>query len=134
MKPRRTQLSVVNQVREALKGKNRIATSLGALLGGGVPLATFQLVHHEIAWEMALYLQMPARLVLGGLLFSALTVYQWARSAFGSVWKAFGFTILLEGILTFSHTGWLSLGALVYLIAINATATRVKLSRERVNE
>jgi len=122
-------LGVVAQVREALKPRNRLATSLGALLGGGVPVATYTLAHHEIDTTAPLYAQLGAWLVVGGLLFSALTVYQWARLAFGSGAKALGFAVLLEGVLTFAHTPWLGVGALVYLVAINATATGVRLSR-----
>jgi hypothetical protein len=78
---------------------------------------------------LPIYAQLPAWLVVGGLLFSALTVCQWAREAFGSPWKALGFTVLLEGILTFAHTPWLSVASVCYLVAINATATGVRLSR-----
>jgi hypothetical protein len=127
--PRQSQeLGVVGQVREAVKRKNRLAATLGALIGGGVPVASYQLAHAEIDPSRALWAQLPAWLVLGGLLNSALTVFHWARSAFGSGAKALGFAVLLEGVLTFSRTPWLSIGALVYLVAINATATGVRLS------
>lgn len=119
---------VVSQVRAAMQPRNRLATALGALLGGGVPVATYVLSHQEVSQAAPLYAQLPAWLVLGGLLFSALTVTQWGRMAFGSGWKALGFTVLLEGVLTCSSTQWLSVGALVYLICINATATGVRLS------
>jgi len=125
-RPPRT--DVVSQVRAALQPKNRLATALGALLGGGVPVATYVLSHREVTADAPLYAQIPAWLVLGGLLFSALTVTQWGRAAFGSGWKALGFTVLLEGVLTCSATPWLSAGALVYLVAINAAATGVRLS------
>jgi hypothetical protein len=125
----RRELGVVGQVRAALKPRNRLATTLGALLGGGVPMASWQLAHHEVDATLPIYAQLPAWLVVGGLLFSALTVCQWAREAFGSPWKALGFTVLLEGILTFAHTPWLSVASVCYLVAINATATGVRLSR-----
>ena len=125
-KPPRT--DVVSQVRAAVQPKNRLATALGALLGGGVPVATYVLSHHEVTQADPLYAQLPAWLVLGGLLFSALTVYQWGRMAFGSGAKALGFAVLLEGVLTCSATPWLSAGALAYLVIINATATGVRLS------
>lgn len=124
-KPART--DVVSQVRAAVQPKNRLATALGALLGGGVPVATYVLSHHEIT-TAPLYAQLSVWLVLGGLLFSALTVYGWGRMCFGSGAKALGFVVLLEGVLTCSSTAWLSVGALVYLVAINATATGVRLS------
>jgi hypothetical protein len=114
-----------------MKPKNRLATALGAGLGGGVPVATYVLSHHEVQISSPLYAQLSCWLVLGGLLFSALTVYQWGRMAFGSGAKALGFAFLLEGVLTCSTTAWLSIGALLYLVAINATATGVRLSNAR---
>jgi hypothetical protein len=125
-KPPRT--GVVSQVRAALQPKNRLPTALGAVLGGGVPVATYVLAHREVVGSAPLYAQLPAWLVLGGLLFSALTVYGWAREAFGSGAKALGFAALLEGVLTCSATPWLSAGALAYLVAINAVATGVRLA------
>lgn len=122
-------LGVVGQVRVALKPRNRLASFLGALLGGGVPVASFQLAHHEVDISQSLWTQLPAWLVLGGLLFSALTVFQWAKMAFGSGWKALGFAFLLEGVLTCASTPWLSIGALVYLCGINMVATGVRLSK-----
>jgi hypothetical protein len=113
---------VVKQVRIALRPANRLASFLGAVLGGGVPVASYQLAHHEVTRALPLWAQLPAWLVAGGLLFSALTVYQWGRLAFGSPYKALGFAVLLEGVLVASTTPWLSLGALGYLVAINGTA------------
>jgi hypothetical protein len=121
--------SVVSQVRTALRPQNRLATSLGALLGVGVPVGSYQLAHHEVDAGSSLLWQVPAWLVVGGLLFSALTVYRWGRVAFASPTKAVGFCVLLEGVLVFSSTPWLSFGALVYLCAINAVATGCNLSR-----
>jgi len=121
-------LGVVAQVRIALRRENRLATVLGGLLGGGVPCASFQLAHHEVDWSRPLWTQVSVWLVGGGLLFSALTVYQWGKLAFASPWKALGFTLLLEGVLTCAATPWLTWGALCYLAAINATATGVRLS------
>jgi hypothetical protein len=61
--------------------------------------------------------------VLGGLVFSALTVFRWGRLAFGSPVKALGFVVLAEGVMTFCSTAWLSVVALGYLVLINAIAT-----------
>lgn len=120
---------IVDQVRIAFRPRNRLATALGGVLGGAVPVASWQLAHHEIDAARDLWAQLPAWLVLGGLLFSALTVFGWARSAFGSPAKALGFVVLLEGVLVASSTSWLGAGALGLLVAINATATGVRLSR-----
>jgi hypothetical protein len=127
--PKPPKCDVVSQVREALKPRNRLETTLGALLGGGVPVATYVLSHKEVVESVSLYAQLPSYLVLGGLVFSALTVYQWGKLAFSSGWKALGFAVLLEGVLTCSQTAWLSVGALAYLVAINGIATGCTLSR-----
>lgn len=120
---------VVEQVRIALRPGNRLATSLGAVIGGLVPLASYQLAHHEIRSDAGLLAQPAAWLVLGGLLFSALTVAQWARVAFGQWAKAIGFTVILEGCLMVSQTPWLGVAALMVLVGINAVSAGVKLSR-----
>jgi hypothetical protein len=67
-------------------------------------------------------------LALGGLLFSARTVYAWGRLAFQASGKALGFVVLMEGVMTMSHTPWLSPAALAYLVAINGIATGCTLS------
>jgi hypothetical protein len=67
-------------------------------------------------------------LVLGGLVFSAKTVFQWGQLAFQHGGKALGFTVLMEGVMTMSHTPWLALAALGYLTAINGLATGCTLS------
>lgn len=116
------ELGVVDQVRQALIPRNRFATACGFLLGGFVPSAVFTLVHYEVAaypWLWAL--------VVGGLIYSALTVFKWGSVAFSSGPKAFGFVLLIEGTLTFAHTAWLSAGALGFLVAINGLATGINL-------
>lgn len=101
-----------------------MALVVGAVLGGLVPVMTYTLAHHYVQALPALWL-----LVAGGLIFSALTVYQWGRVAFGSAWKSAGFVLLLEGILTFTDAklAGTSLAALVF---INATATACRLAVE----
>lgn len=89
-----------------------------------VPLATWWLTHHELDWSAptsgsALYL------ALGGLLFSSRSVYAWGKHAFqGDALKAFGFVFMLEGILSLVRAEWLSLSALVILMAVNAISTK----------
>lgn len=92
-----------------------------------MPLAVYVVAHgesgafsgHERAWA----------LVTGGLVYSARTVFDWARLAFASAFKAAGFVVLVEGIAVTSQTHWLGIAALCYLIGINATETACKLSR-----
>jgi hypothetical protein len=65
----------------------------------------------------------PWALVTGGLVYSAKTVFEWARLAFTSAFKSVGFVVLLEGFMVTSTSRWLALAALGYQIAINGVAT-----------
>src|SRR5882757_9919598 len=116
--PRRpTSPSIISQINIA--ARNPLPAVIGALLGALVPSATFMVGHYELtSWT-----EPKALIVLGGLVFSALTVFRWGRLAFGSPVKALGFVILAEGVMTFCSTAWLSLVALGYLVLINAIAT-----------
>lgn len=124
---KKRELGVITQVRRAFARGNRLAAVVGLLLGGFVPLAVYVVAHgesgafagHERAWA----------LVTGGLVYSAKTVFEWARLAFTSAFKSLGFVVLLEGIMVTSSTHWLALAALGYLIGINSVATACKLSR-----
>jgi hypothetical protein len=121
-------LGVVEQVKQALKPKARLAACLGFLLGGFVPLASYVVAHFEVDTNAPLYSQLSTLLVLGGLVFSARTVYDWARLAFNASGKALGFVVLAEGVMCTSHTPWLAVSALVYLVCINGIATGCTLS------
>lgn len=123
-------VGVVKQIREAFTRKNALGTIIGLLLGGFVPVGSFVLCHHELpridapwAWRTI------ALLVLGGLVFSAKTVWQWSAAAFQDRWKATGFVLLVEGTMVWAHTPWLSYAALGVLVGINGVATGVTLSR-----
>lgn len=111
-------LSIVEQVREAGKRQNRAATAAGFILGGFVPTASFILAHHEVDPMSPLWLQMPTLLVISGLVYSAKTVFDWARIAFKHPAKAVGFVVLLEGVMTFSQTVALAYVALALLVGI----------------
>jgi hypothetical protein len=112
-----TRLTVIEQVRRAFLPGARLAGFTGLVIGGFVPMATWTLVHYEVESIPALWL-----LVAGGLLYSALTVFQWGLAAFGNRYKAAGFCLLLEGILSFGHVLALSLSALAVLVFINAVS------------
>jgi hypothetical protein len=122
-------LGVVEQVRLSLRRGSRLAFALGVLLGGFVPIATYVIAHTEISKARALYLQPAAAFVAGGLLFSAVTMYNWGRLAFAQRAKALGFVVLLEGTMVTAQTRWLALAALCYLAAINGVATACNLAR-----
>ncbi len=132
-RPKRERVSAgvkgpVEQLRDGLRPKARVATAMGFLLGGFVPLASFILAHYEIDRAAPFTWQPAAPIVLGGLVYSAKTVFAWGRLAFRSTAKAFGFVVLLEGVMVVSKTQWLSFAALAYLIAINGIATGCNLS------
>ena len=108
---------IITQIHIA--ARNPLPAVIGALLGALVPSVTFVVGHYELtSWT-----EPKAFIVLGGLAFSALTVFRWGRLAFGSAVKALGFVVLAEGVMTFCSTAWLSVVALGYLVLINAIAT-----------
>lgn len=128
---RRSAKGPVEQLRDGFRPQSRLATMIGLFLGGFVPLASFVVAHYEVD-RAALFTawQPQVLLVLAGLIYSAKTVYDWGKLAFRIPAKAFGFVVLLEGVMVTSSTRWLSFGALAYLILINAFATGCNLSRQ----
>jgi uncharacterized membrane protein len=100
-----------------------LATLVGCVLGGFVPLASYVLAHLPSP-STALW-----GLVVGGLLFSAKTVWQWGLLAFADPWKASGFVLLIEGVMVLSPVPWLAVTALALLVAINAIATGCTLAQ-----
>lgn len=113
---------VITQIRIA--GANPLPLTIGALLGALVPVGTFTLWHEEItSWQ-----DIRTLFFLGGLMFSAITVFRWGQRAYGSTPKAFFFVLLAEGLMSFSETKWLSVGALGYLVLINAVANGCNLA------
>jgi len=128
-------LGVVDQVRVAFSPEHRLAAAVGFLLAALVPVAVYTVAHHEVDPGQPLWAQPKVALVLGGLAFSAKTVYQWARQAFDDWVKAVGFVVLLEGIMVCSSTRWLALAALAYLVLINGAATGCQLTQKpKVND
>lgn len=125
-RPRRMP-GIVTQIRTAFRSRNRLAAVSGMLMGGIVPLMTYFVAHFELAkWFTA-----QGALVCGGLLFSAITIWQWARAGFACPWKATGFAIIVEGVMVVSQQPWLAQVSLGYLIVINGIATGVRFSQQR---
>ena len=120
--PEEEEIGVIDQVKMA--AKNPLAALAGFILGGFVPVATFSVSHLDknlneyVLWT----------LVIGGLIYSALTVFGWAKMAFVNGLKAFGFVVLIEGVMTLSGIAWLSYAALALLVIINGIATGATLS------
>jgi len=107
----------------------------GCILGGFVPIVVFFTSHSKAIQEATSIQQILMDysylmiLIIGGLAFSATSVYRWAYQAFGNSWvKAAGFVVLVEGTLTLSPNPYLAWAALVYLVIINAIATGTTLA------
>jgi hypothetical protein len=116
---------VLAQVKAA--SANPWSAILGALVGGIVPFAAYTLAHRAQSSGALTWVRWS--LVLACLAFSAPTVYEWARQAFGTrrsdVLKSVGFVVLLEGVLLGAGhmgVGWLGVASLCYLVGINAVA------------
>lgn len=97
--------------------KKTVGQILAAVAAGFLPIASYAIAHHEMNANKWLGI-----LVAAALLFSAPTLAQWAQKWCKSPWKAWGFTILLEGVMVFSKMDWLALSALVILGLINCHA------------
>jgi hypothetical protein len=115
---------VVGQIKLAFA--NPLPLLIGALIGALVPIATYTVGHAEL--DASGWGSVPGAIVVGGCVFSAITVYKWGRRAFDSALKALGFVVLSEGVMTFSHTPWLSVLMLGFLMAINAVANGANLA------
>jgi hypothetical protein len=122
-------LGITDQVRRAVQKQNRLASIVGAVLGGFVPLATYTIAHAGPDLHTWLGLSSLA-LIAGGLAYSATTVLGWAWIAFRSVPKAIGFVVLTEGTMIFGPA-WLGFCALGILVLINALATACNLAEDQ---
>lgn len=101
--------------------RNPLALVLGGLFGAFAPIASYFVSHQD--WHTKHWLRIVGEcvLVLGALVFSAKTVWQWGEVFWGRE-KATGFVILTELVLVLSPSEWLSLTALCILVAINTIA------------
>jgi hypothetical protein len=86
--------SIISQLHIAVR--NPTALLLGGACGALVPLGTCY-VTHELLHGDLVQLSILLLLVLGGLVFSCLSVYAFAQAVFGTWYKALGFVIALEG-------------------------------------
>jgi hypothetical protein len=126
-------LSTMAKIRTAFSRRNLLATMIGAIKGGAIPFGTFALYHLEMGNDPW---QAKGLIVLGGLVYSAKTVFGWCKQVFrkedGSpdTLKALGWCVGIEGFMTCSSTFWLNCAALALLIAVNAVATGVSLAME----
>lgn len=122
--------SIISQLHTAVR--NPTALLLGGACGALVPLGTFYVTHELLRGELVQLSVLPL-LVVGGLVFSCLSVYAFARAVFGTWYKALGFVVAVEGYMTFT-AGWLSVAALVFLVSINAITNGCRVATEREAE
>lgn len=124
----RSNAGIVEQIKVAFSREHRLAACVGVLVGSLVPLGTFMFSHYQVNWE-APWFDPAAYIALGGLMYSAGTIYQWGLLALRKTYKALGFVVLVEGMMITSKMQWLSVTALVYLIVINGIATGTTIAR-----
>jgi hypothetical protein len=125
--------TVIEQVEISFRWHNKLAILGGFLFGAIPPIATFTVAHEavkpgtigELAGQFASYF------VLGGLAYSSITVYQWKLMAVRNRYKAFGFVLLTEGVMTFINIPWLCYLALFQLVVINWVANTYNLTVDK---
>lgn len=121
-------LTVIGQVKTAVKRNNLLSTIVGFVLGGFIPIATFCLVHYDLTDSMTGLRLLEIPLVLGGLIFSAKTCVAWTTQAFQDRVKAIAWVILLEGVMILSPIQQLAAIGLAILVVINGVATGCNLA------
>jgi hypothetical protein len=129
----KVQNTVINQIKSSFSWNNKLAIIGGFLLGAIPPIESFTVAHYavkpgtitELAGQFASYF------VLGGLAYSSITVYQWKLEAVRNKWKALGFVLLTEGVMTFIHIPWLCYVALFQLVMINWVANTYNLTVDK---
>ena len=136
-----SEMGVADQMWLACSPKNMWWTVGFSIVGGCVPLFSFATAHLD---NLDVNTNAKWSMIIGGLTFSCITVYRWARRLFSSRsdhwWsrfldfsKAAGFVILTESVMIASGITWLTYLSLILLIFVNgiATGTNVALDRWR---
>ncbi len=113
-------MTILNQL--ATLRASKLAAFVGLLIGGFVPVAVYVTAHYYAPVNRMLWC-----IVAGGLLYSALTVYDWSVQAGNHPVKAVGFVVLLEASLTFSPIGGIAYAALGILVLVNGVAIACQL-------
>lgn len=108
--------------------KRTIGQAMASIASGFLPIASFVMAHYESKDNPLLWV-----LVAAALLFSAPTLAAWAQKWAGNQYKAWGFTVLLEGVMVFSHTEALSFAGLAILVVINASNAYQLAAMKQVN-
>lgn len=109
-------LPTASPIKVTAAQKRSIGQLCAAIASGFLPIASYVMAHIESAQNPMLWI-----LVAAALTFSAPTLANWAEKWCGGKVKAWGFTILLEGVMVFSGTAWLSYAGLAILVVINGS-------------
>lgn len=129
--------SLPGMVRYAFSPQNRLSVWLGIPMAAGLPIAAFWFSHVElpadfaaatISWLDWCFIVGKILAVLGILVFSALTVYQWGYRAFRDNRKAVGYTVGVELVMLISDTPWLAITMCTVLVGINLIGTVVNIA------
>lgn len=134
-----SQEGIITQIEEALQSRPSVvagALLLGAIWGGFVPVAVFEITHVEkISLRAPLSQWDPLHyVVVAGLVFSSTSVWAWGRTLCNAV-KAAVFVSLLEGTMILSKTTWLSgvaIGLIVVtnMLVVGARAAKVEAAKQ----
>ena len=129
-------VSVIDQIRLVFTRANWLPLLIGSVLGGTAPALTYTASHvlHPLAkgaqigsWSAWVTVWTPV--VIAGLMFSGITVYQWFEQAFKNRAKAIGLVVLIETVMTCAiDAPVMCYLALSLLVAINAVATATTLA------
>jgi len=115
--PEKPKRKTIPAVKLTAKEQRTIGQVLAAIAGGFLPIASFVLAHVEVQEQPFKWILLAA-----ALLFSAPTLAEWAQKWCHGVYKAWGFTVLLEGVMVFSSSQYLALAGLAILVAINCNS------------
>lgn len=108
-KPKRKALPTLT-----VKEQRTAGQFIAAISAGFLPVASFVIAHIEAPGNPWMW-----GLVLAALAFSAPTLADWATKWCKDRWKAWGFTVLLEGVMVFSTVQYLAVAGAVILVIIN---------------
>lgn len=101
----------------SLVNAQTIRAFLAALAAGFLPAAAYFIAHGEVQDSPGMWV-----LVVASLIYSAPTLAAWVTEWTGSKIKAWGFTVLLEGVMIYSITPFLAPIGLMFLMGINCAA------------
>lgn len=115
--------SIMEQI--AVLKNNLFAAIVGIILGGLMAYLVFRINHGVFGGDGQGELDLTAHgitmgvFMVGGLVVSAITVWHWMHQTFHHAWKATGFVLITEGVMTFSSQLDIVYTCLAVLVFIN---------------